>query len=82
MKRYMKNLVSTAAIGLVFGIVSCTGDLDVTPISPNIDTELNADGLFNKCYANFALAGNGGANGDCWMAERRDLCANCSTQTS
>lgn len=61
----MKNLVSTAAIGLVFGIVSCTGDLDVTPISPNIDTELNADGLFNKCYANFALAGNGGANGDC-----------------
>ena len=44
---------------------SCVGDLDVTPINPNIQTNLNIDGLFNKCYANFAMAGNGGANGDC-----------------
>lgn len=47
------------------GFTSCVNDLDVTPIDPNLDTELDADGLFNKCYANFALAGNGGANGDC-----------------
>jgi hypothetical protein len=30
-----------------------------------MDTQVNADGLFNKCYANLGLQGNGGANGDC-----------------
>ena len=47
------------------GFTSCTGDLDVTPIDPNMTTEVTPSGLFNKCYANMALAGQGGANGDC-----------------
>jgi len=46
-------------------LTSCTKDLDVTPINPNLDLELDVDGLFNKCYGNLALQGNGGANGDC-----------------
>ena len=65
MKKYIKNIVPVAALLLSMGTTSCVGDLDVEPINPNIQTGLNLDGLFNKCYANFALAGNGGANGDC-----------------
>lgn len=64
MKRIYK-IVPVFAMALALGFTSCVGDLDVTPIDPNMTTELNIDGLFNKCYANFALAGNGGANGDC-----------------
>ena len=65
MKKYIKNIVPVAALLLSMGTTSCVNDLDVTPINPNIQTDLNIDGLFNKCYANFAMAGNGGANGDC-----------------
>lgn len=66
MKKYIKNIVPAAALMLLtLGTTSCVNDLDVTPIDENLDTELDNDGLFNKCYANFALAGNGGANGDC-----------------
>ncbi len=35
------------------------------PIDPNLNTEIQPEQLFNKCYANIAVAGNGGANGDC-----------------
>lgn len=44
---------------------SCVGDLDVTPDDPNTVMELDEVGLYTKCYANMALAGNTGANGDC-----------------
>jgi hypothetical protein len=30
-----------------------------------MDTSVSYEGLFNKCYATIAMAGNGGANGDC-----------------
>ena len=65
MKKYIKNIVPVAALLLSLGTTSCVGDLDVTPINPNIQTNLDINGLFNKCYANFALAGNSGGNGDC-----------------
>ena len=65
MKRYLKNIIPAAVILLSTGMTSCTGDLDVEVLDPNKNTEVNLDGLFNKCYANMALAGNGGANGDC-----------------
>ena len=65
MKRYIKNMIPAAALLLTIGMSSCTKDLDVDPINPNVSTEYDASGLFNKCYANMALAGNGGANGDC-----------------
>ncbi len=65
MKKYIKHIVPVAFLALTMGTTSCTGDLDVTPINPNLDTEVDVSGLFNKCYANLALAGNGGANGDC-----------------
>ena len=87
MKKYIKNIVPVAALLLTMGTTtSCVGDLDVTPINPNIQTNLNIDGLFNKCYANFAMAGNGGANGDCdidvLMVVHLVLYARHSMQTS
>ena len=65
MKSFIKNILPAAALTLLFGMTSCTKDLDVTPINPNLSLEFDADGLFNKCYANLGLQGNGGANGDC-----------------
>ena len=61
----MKTWAPAALSLLLAGTTSCTGDLDSEPISPKIDTEYSNDGLFNKCYAVFAMAGEGyGDNGD------------------
>ena len=59
-------MFSAAALLLSVGLSSCTGDLDVKPIDPNLNTKENtpAESSFNKCYAHIAMAGNGGANGD------------------
>ena len=65
MKTYIKNIIPAAALLMAVGFTSCTKDLDVTPIDPNLNTEIQPEALFNKCYANIAVAGNGGANGDC-----------------
>lgn len=63
--KYLKTLLPAAAISLSLGMTSCVGDLDVTPIDPSSNMEPDAQALFNKCYANMAVAGQGGANGDC-----------------
>ena len=65
MKTYIKNIIPVAALLVAVGFSSCTKDLDVTPIDPNLNTDIQPEALFNKCYANIAVAGNGGANGDC-----------------
>lgn len=54
-----------SALFLAMGMTSCVDDLDVTPIDPSTNMTVDADALFNKCYANLAVQGNGGANGDC-----------------
>ncbi|MGM9688670.1 MAG: RagB/SusD family nutrient uptake outer membrane protein [Alloprevotella sp.] len=63
--KYLKTLLPTAALALSLGLTSCVDDLDVTPIDPSSNMEPDAQALFNKCYANMAVAGQGGANGDC-----------------
>ena len=63
--KYIKHILPVAAIALTCGMSSCVGDLDVTPIDPSTNMTPDANGLFNKCYANMAMAGQGGANGDC-----------------
>ncbi|MDL2213025.1 RagB/SusD family nutrient uptake outer membrane protein [Bacteroides sp. OttesenSCG-928-E20] len=63
--RYIKKFIPAAAMVLSLGMSSCIGDLDVTPINPSTNMTVNIEALFNKCYANMAMAGNGGANGDC-----------------
>lgn len=68
MKKYIKNIVPAVLLALSAGVTtSCVGDLDVEPIDPNLvllDQE-TIPNLFNKCYANIALAGNSGPDGDC-----------------
>ena len=63
--RYIKHIVPAAAILLAVGLNSCTKDLDVTPIDPSTTMTVDEVGLYTKCYANMALAGNTGADGDC-----------------
>ena len=64
--RYFKNIIPVAAVAFaVAGLSSCTKDLDVTPIDPSKTMVADEVALFTKCYANMALQGQTGANGDC-----------------
>ncbi|MCR4995138.1 MAG: RagB/SusD family nutrient uptake outer membrane protein [Bacteroidales bacterium] len=60
-----KYILPVAAVTLTAGLSSCVGDLDVEPIDPSTTMTVDEAGLYTKCYANMALAGNTGANGDC-----------------
>jgi len=61
MKRFIKNIFPTAALMFcAAGLSSCVGDLDVYPIDPNSNVELNPARLYNMCYANFAIEGLNG----------------------
>ena len=61
----IKNILPGAVLVMGLGLSSCVGDLDVTPIDPSTNMVVDPVALFTKCYANMALAGQGGANGDC-----------------
>ena len=63
MNKYIKLAFSSMAVALAMGTTSCTDDLDVTPIDPNLKS-VTADGLLNKCYGVIALAGQTGPDGD------------------
>ena len=61
----IRVIAPIAAALLTFSATSCVSDLDTEPISPKIDMESTPEGVFNKCYAVLAMAGNGdGDNGD------------------
>ena len=60
MKRFIKNIFPAAALTLCVGLSSCIGDLDVSPIDPNSNIQLNPERLFNMCYANFGIEGLNG----------------------
>lgn len=60
-----KYILPVATLALAAGMSSCVGDLDVTPIDPSTTMTPSEPELYTKCYANMALAGNTGANGDC-----------------
>ena len=55
----IKTILPFAALLLSMGLSSCTNDLNVTPIDPRKNTTVDAQRLFNKCYAEFVLEGNG-----------------------
>lgn len=65
MKQYIKKIIPAAALMLTLGMTSCDSDLDVTPINPYLNTELDVNQLFSKCYGVLALQGNSGGDGDC-----------------
>ena len=60
MKTYIKHFIPAATLLLGMGMTSCVKDLDVEPLDPNVSTEYTPIGLYNKCYANFAMEGNAG----------------------
>jgi len=62
--KYIKNIAPVAAVVLTMGLSSCDF-LDVEPIDPGTVMNSSEPELYSKCYANMALAGQGGANGDC-----------------
>jgi hypothetical protein len=57
--RYISHILPGAVLVLSMGLSSCTGDLDVEPIDPRKNTEVDAQKLFNKCYAEFVTEGYG-----------------------
>ena len=57
--RDIKYILSVSALLLTMGLSSCTKDLDVESIDPNTSETPDAQSLFNKCYAEFVLEGNG-----------------------
>ena len=61
----MKHLSTICGLLCLISI-SCTNDLDVTPINPQQTMDYNQDALFNKIYASFCLTGQVGpaGNGD------------------
>ena len=63
MKSYIKTILPGATLLLTLGLGSCS--LDVEPKDPKTIMTPSAPELYTKCYANMAVAGQGGANGDC-----------------
>ncbi|GAA4826354.1 RagB/SusD family nutrient uptake outer membrane protein [Algivirga pacifica] len=70
MKSYIKNMSRAAMLIAAMATTSCVGDLDVTPIDPDVNTadkalnspEAMAQAL-SKIYAGFAVTGNIGPAG-------------------
>lgn len=67
----LKNGIFTVALASTFAFTACTGDLDVTPIDPNLDTPENVltdaeayNQLLAKCYSALAVSSPDGDSGD------------------
>lgn len=68
MKQLIKNIFPAVVLVLSMGLSSCD-ILEVEPLDPNKTTQIKSSQLFNKCYANFAVSGNKGAeDNDCDIA--------------
>lgn len=61
--KYFKYIIPTVSLALAMNLSSCLGDLDVTPIDPNINVEFEQDANFAKIYAGLAITGNQGPAG-------------------
>ena len=54
----IKSWIITAALSFsMSGMVSCVGDLDVTPIDPSVTMEFDRNKVFTKIYATMGLTG-------------------------
>lgn len=63
--RYINKIFSIATLLMgLLGTSSCTKDLDVTPIDPNLSLEFKQDEVFHKIYATMALTGQKGPDGN------------------
>ncbi len=48
--RYIKSILSAASLLLAVSVTSCIGDLDATPIDPNIVMTFDQASVFNKIW--------------------------------
>ncbi|MEG1586973.1 MAG: RagB/SusD family nutrient uptake outer membrane protein, partial [Bacteroidales bacterium] len=62
--KHIKKLLPIASFLLILGASSCTDDLNVTPIDPNLSLEFKQDEVFHKIYATMALTGQKGPDGN------------------
>ena len=46
--RYIKSILSAASLLLAVSVTSCIGDLDATPIDPNIVMTFDQASVFTK----------------------------------
>lgn len=58
--RYIKSILSAASLLLAVSVTSCIGDLDATPIDPNIVMTFDQASVFNKIYGTLGLTGQKG----------------------
>ena len=70
-KNIIKNGIYTAALVAGLSLTACTGDLDVTPIDPNLDLPENVlkdteayNQLLAKCYSALSVSSPDGESGD------------------
>ena len=59
MKFNIKKAFPIVGLAMTLGMSSCVNDLNVEPIDPRLNTQVNADKLFNKMYAEFVFEGKG-----------------------
>lgn len=66
----LKNGIFSVAMASAFAFTACTGDLDVTPIDPNLDTPENVltsietyNQLLAKCYSALSVSSPDGDSG-------------------
>jgi hypothetical protein len=60
------NILPAVALTIAsFGMIACTGDLDVENINPQQVASNNNDAMFTKIYANLVLTGQTGPDGNC-----------------
>ena len=59
MKFNIKKAFPIVGLAMTLGMSSCVNDLNVEPIDPRLNTQVDADKLFNKMYAEFVFEGKG-----------------------
>ena len=59
MKFNIKKAFPILGLAMTLGLSSCVNDLDVEPIDPRLNTQVDANKLFNKMYAEFVFEGKG-----------------------
>ena len=59
MKFNIKKAFPIVGLAMTLGWSSCVNDLDVEPIDPRLNTQVDANKLFNKMYAEFVFEGKG-----------------------
>jgi hypothetical protein len=72
MKLHIKKYgIITVVLAAAMSFTACTGDLDVTPIDPNLNTPENSltneaayTALLAKCYSALAVSSPDGSSGD------------------